>query len=160
MKNHYLRSFAFAAMAALMLASTGCKKDDNKDPEPEPQPCFVRVTQSGVRDAMPDVLTVKLGKDFSQNEVYCPSDGKNLLPYDDDNAIITECLTTTSFRYRKVIPVKIPGKGYSCPANALRFDASTSINVSEGDFETFSLTYTSADGKISFSKTVTVKVTK
>mgnify|MGYP004560517611 FL=1 len=35
MKNHYLRSIAFAAMAALMLASTGCKKDDNKDPEPE-----------------------------------------------------------------------------------------------------------------------------
>ncbi len=35
MKNHYLRSFAFAAMAALMLASTGCKKDDNKDPQPE-----------------------------------------------------------------------------------------------------------------------------
>lgn len=35
MKNHYLRSFAFAAMAAIMLASTGCKKDDNKDPQPE-----------------------------------------------------------------------------------------------------------------------------
>lgn len=35
MKNHYLRSIAFAAMAALMLASTGCKKDDNKDPQPE-----------------------------------------------------------------------------------------------------------------------------
>ena len=35
MKNHSLRSLAFAAMAALMLASTGCKKDDNKDPKPE-----------------------------------------------------------------------------------------------------------------------------
>lgn len=160
MKNHYPRSFAFAAMAAFMLASTGCKKD-NKDPQPEPQPCFVRVTQSGVRDAMPDVLTVKLGKDFSQNEVYCPSDGKNLLPYDDDNTIEKECLTTTSIMRWKVVPVTIPGKGYSCPANALRFDArTTSVDVKEGDFETFSLTYTSADGKISFSKTVTVKVIK
>ncbi len=157
MKNHYLRSVAFAAMAALMLASTGCKKDDNKDPEPEQKPYFVRVTENGVRDAMPDVLTVKLGDD-SHNEVFCPSDGKNLLPYDDDNAITNECLTTTSIRHRKVVPVAIDGKAYSCPAKALRFDART--DAKEGDSEKYSLTYTSADGKITISKTVTVKIVK
>ena len=157
MKNHYLRSVAFAAMAALMLASTGCKKDDNKDPEQPSKPCFVRVTETSVRDAMPDVLTVKLGDD-SQNEAFCPSDGKNLLPYDDDNVITNECLTTPSIRHRKIVLVTIDGKAYSCPGKAIRFSARD--DAKEGDSEKYSLTYTSADGKITISKTVTVKVVK
>ncbi len=150
----------FAAAAALMLAtvSSSCKKDDNKDPEPEAKPCFVRVTEAGIRDEMPDVLTVRVGRAFYYDEYFCPSDGKkNLLLVDKDN-IEFKCLTTDVYLSQTVLYALLEKENFSAPGYVFGFAPASSAK--EGDSEKFTLTYTSPDGKYTISKTVTVKVVK
>lgn len=160
-KANTLRKMFFAAAAALMLAtvSSSCKKDDNKDPEPEAKPCFVRVTEAGVRDEMPDVLTVRLGRNGYYDELFCPSDGKkNLLLVDNSNKVQFECLTTSDPSSQTVSYASLDKENFSSPGWVFGFSPAKSAK--EGDSETFNLTYTSPDGKYTINKTVTVKVVK
>ena len=113
--THTLRNMFFATAAALLIASvsTGCKKDD-KEPEPEPEakPCFVRVTKSGIRDEMPDVLTVSLGN-ANPDEYYCPSDGKKTLLPCDRETIKFDFLTKKDYSDLTVVYAAYDGSEYS-----------------------------------------------
>lgn len=160
-KANTLRKMFFAAAAALMLAtvSSSCKKDDNKDPEPEAKPCFVRVTEAGIRDEMPDVLTVRVGRALYYDEYYCPSDGKkNLLLVDNNNEVEFKCLTSIDYESQTIKYASLEKENFSSPGYVFGFSPAPSAK--EGDSEKFTLTYTSPDGKYTISKTVTVKVVK
>lgn len=159
--THTLRKMFSAAAAALMLLaiSSSCKKDDNKDPEPEAKPCFVRVTEAGIRDEMPDVLTVRVDRAGYYDEYFCPSDGKkNLLLVDNNNKVQFKCLTTDDYASQTVRYGSLEKENYSSPGYVFGFAPAKSAK--EGDSEKFTLTYTSPDGKYTITKTVTVKVVK
>ena len=158
--THTLRNMFFATVAALLIASvsTGCKKDD-KEPEPEPEakPCFVRVTKSGIRDEMPDVLTVSLGN-ANPDEYYCPSDGKKTLLPCDRETIKFDFLTKKDYSDLTVVYATYDGSEYSCPG--WRFGFHSTRIAKEGDSEKFTIAYTSPDGKYTINKTVTIRVVK